>query len=266
MTASILPRRVDRTEVPAVAPARELVALFDLGAPFPAEGTVVPLLGHWMYFHEHPRPYQLDGAGLPTTSDVVPAPVPGARRLLGGGSIEFCQDLILGTPAVRSSKVTGKRRVRGRSGDFAVTVLEHTIIQKGRVCIRETEDVLDCFGAAAFRPAASTRPGGQSDSCPVDAVSLFRFSALMRVPHRIHWDEGYARSEGYSGLVVPGPYQLIAAVHRMQERRDEAIRHIRFRYISPLTVDAGMSISLTEREALITDSTGRATTRVEVVE
>jgi len=265
-TVTSLPR-TDRTETLGAAPAREFVALFGLDVNYPTDGTPVPLMGHWMYFHEHPSPTQLDAAGLPTQSDVLPRPEQGTRRLLGGGSIEFHQDLLLGAPAVRTSHATGTKQVRGRSGTFTITTLEHLISQKGRVCLRERQDVIDHYGphtAATPQPATPAAPGV---TLPIDATTLFRFSALMRASHRIHWDENYARTvEGYSGLVVPGPFQLIAATHRIRTLRQKPIRHVTFRYTSPLTLDQGMVLSCTDRTALVTDSTDRVTSRIEILD
>ena len=41
----------------------------------------------------------------------------------------------------------------------------------------------------------------------VDERQLFLFSAATHNPHRIHYDLPYARSEGYSALLVHGPLQ-----------------------------------------------------------
>ena len=41
----------------------------------------------------------------------------------------------------------------------------------------------------------------------VDELDLFMFCAATWLTHRIHFDRDYARSEGYSDLVVPGPLQ-----------------------------------------------------------
>lgn len=37
--------------------------------------------------------------------------------------------------------------------------------------------------------------------CPT-AVTLFRFSAVTWNPHRIHYDQAYAATEGYPGVIV----------------------------------------------------------------
>lgn len=70
-----------------------------------------------------------------------------------------------------------------------------------------------------------------------DVVGLFLFGAATWNPHRIHYDASYAQSEGYRGLVVPGPLQAAyfdawasnrfpsAAIRRM-EYRHTAIAYV----------------------------------------
>ena len=57
----------------------------------------------------------------------------------------------------------------------------------------------------------------------VDAgpVLLFRFSALTFNSHRIHYDERYARSEGYPGLLVQGPLQAALMLNQISVLKGE---------------------------------------------
>jgi 3-methylfumaryl-CoA hydratase len=55
---------------------------------------------------------------------------------------------------------------------------------------------------------------------------LFRFSALTFNAHRIHYDRGYAASEGYPGLVVHAPLQAVLLAHLA----DTSYPQRRFRY------------------------------------
>ncbi|MFC9978400.1 acyl dehydratase [Gordonia sp. NPDC127522] len=48
-------------------------------------------------------------------------------------------------------------------------------------------------------------------------ITLFRFSAVTWNPHRIHYDEPYAATEGYPGVLVQGHLHgnwLLSAVRR----------------------------------------------------
>ena len=76
----------------------------------------------------------------------------------------------------------------------------------------------------------------------VDAVLLFRFSALTYNAHRIHYDREYARGEGYPGLVVHGPLQalLMAELARPPGRCEYS-----YRLVAPLFEDQGLVVSAT---------------------
>lgn len=54
------------------------------------------------------------------------------------------------------------------------------------------------------------------------AISLMRFSAVTWNPHRIHFDQAYAATEGYPGPLVQGHLHgawLLTAVRRWAEDR-----------------------------------------------
>lgn len=51
----------------------------------------------------------------------------------------------------------------------------------------------------------------------VDAVDLFFFSAACWLPHRIHFDPEFARSEGLKTVAVHGPLQAAWLVHLVSE-------------------------------------------------
>jgi hydroxyacyl-ACP dehydratase HTD2-like protein with hotdog domain len=64
--------------------------------------------------------------------------------------------------------------------------------------------------------AARQPPRNQNDSThwhamgepfTIDVVDCFLYCAAVWLPHRIHYDEPYARSEGHPGVLVPGPFQ-----------------------------------------------------------
>jgi hydroxyacyl-ACP dehydratase HTD2-like protein with hotdog domain len=90
-------------------------------------------------------------------------------------------------------------------------------------------------------PAGDPRGSGAHTEEPLgrftlDAVSLFLFSAACGLTHRIHYDEGYARSEGFDGLPVQGPLQgaLIAQVFQEMARQSgRRLAALQIRHVSP---------------------------------
>jgi hydroxyacyl-ACP dehydratase HTD2-like protein with hotdog domain len=83
---------------------------------------------------------------------------------------------------------------------------------------------------------SGTQPGESLASFGLDAVSLFLFSAACGLTHRIHYDERYARSEGFDGLPVQGPLQgaLIAQVFDQVARRSgRRLAALQIKHVSP---------------------------------
>ena len=80
----------------------------------------------------------------------------------------------------------------------------------------------------------------------VDAVSLFLFSAATALPHRIHYDREYARSEGHADLPVHGPLQgawMIEAVAEWAREWGGSIANIRYRNIAPAYAGDRLTVS-----------------------
>lgn len=74
---------------------------------------------------------------------------------------------------------------------------------------------------------------GPVDRTP-DAVDLFLYAAAVWLPHRIHYDLEYARSEGHTGLVVPGPLQaayLAQLANAAARAEGGRLLSLRFRHV-----------------------------------
>jgi acyl dehydratase len=95
----------------------------------------------------------------------------------------------------------------------------------------------------------------------LDAVSLFLFSAACGLTHRIHYDEGYARGEGFDGLPVQGPLQgaLIAQVFQeMATQSGRRLAALQIRHVRPAY--AGQEIRLIRAATRPAASTGQDST------
>ena len=72
---------------------------------------------------------------------------------------------------------------------------------------------------------------------------LFRYSALIFVGHRIHYDRRYATEmEGYPGLVVHGPLIATLLADLLRRNSNTALKSFRFRAVSPLFDTAPFSV------------------------
>ena len=95
------------------------------------------------------------------------------------------------------------------------------------------------------------------------AVTLFRYSALTFNAHLIHYDEAYAREEGYPGLVVHGPLMATLLMRNaLMEEPSKTPVHFRFRGLAPVfagnrfiihnePADNGLTLQLTKQGDVI---------------
>ncbi|MEN8132327.1 MAG: acyl-CoA dehydrogenase, partial [Pseudomonadota bacterium] len=135
-------------------------------------------------------------------------------------------------------KVTAKS---GGSGRLVFVTVTYRILQAGRICIREEQDIVYREPAAAMvaptplQTLQEIPPGSWSQAVIPDPVLLFRFSALTFNAHRIHYDRPYAiNEEGYPGLVVHGPLTAIMLMDLVRCNASRELQGFSFRGRAPL--------------------------------
>jgi 3-methylfumaryl-CoA hydratase len=202
--------RTEQAEDIAVAsPLARLAATLDHTEP-PWHAGEVPPLGHWLYCL--PRTQQRDMAeeGHAKRGGFIP-PVPLPRRMWAGGRLTFHSPFRVGEQLKRISTITAVQPKTGRSGTLVFVTVQHELSTASGKGLTEVQDIVyreaPAPGKAAAPPPASA-PLGAADwvrAIHADPVMLFRYSALTFNAHRIHYDRGYCREEGYPGLVVHGP-------------------------------------------------------------
>jgi 3-methylfumaryl-CoA hydratase len=150
----------------------------------------------------------------------------------------------------------------GRSGAMTLVTVGHEIVQDGRLALEEEQEIV-YRDAAAPRLSVPSREAAQdgadleSDADAELAVRtpttlLFRFSALTYNAHRIHYDRDYARDvEGYPGLVVHGPLQvlLMAEAARQQDPIARRGRTFSYRLVAPVFDTDGLVVSASTARA-----------------
>jgi 3-methylfumaryl-CoA hydratase len=95
------------------------------------------------------------------------------------------------------------------------------------------------------QPLRAAAPTGAMWRREINAngVMLFRYSALIFVAHRIHYDRRYATEvEGYPGLVVHGPLIATLLADLLRRHSNARLRTFRFRAVSPLFDNAPFSV------------------------
>ena len=174
----------------------------------PQAGSWLPPGLHCLYFLRPPPKSQLRPDGTPQDNGLVP-PVALPRRMFASEEMHFHRPLRLGETTTQRSELVEVRQRPGRTGPLVFATVRHRIA-----------DALTSFQHTVFRgspgESASERlatpalpdPQWVESRC-LDAVDLFRFSALTLNSHRIHYDLQWARErEGYPQLVVHG--QLVS--------------------------------------------------------
>ena len=206
---------LEADDVCALPLVRRLSATLDIEPNQWREGDVLPRGWHLALFSVDTRQSQLraDGfAGLGVTLPDLGLP----RIVFGGRKIRFQGDIPIGAALRRRSRLLSVVPKEGRSGRFAVCSIQHEIFLAGAhqpvvvelhdYVLRET--AAPAQGGAAKAATASTpaMPEPQFRRVVIpDEMLLFRISAIMFNPHRIHYDQPYATgAEAYPALVVNG--------------------------------------------------------------
>jgi 3-methylfumaryl-CoA hydratase len=195
----------------------------------------LPLPWHWTCFLPDVATGGLGDDGHPQRR-VEMAAFP--QRMWVGGRARAERPLAIGEPAERSSRLSAVELKEGSAGHFWLVTVQHSISQRGEVCIEEEQDLV------LREPATAVAPGAAADDPPADdwvaertadPVLLFRYSALTFNAHRIHYDEPYATGvEGYPDLVVQGPLTATLLCELARARTGQSVRSLTFRARVPL--------------------------------
>lgn len=175
----------------------------------------LPELWHWTHLLEAPPQRALGADGHPLQG--VPAPPgPGRKRMFAGGRVRSHRRLEVDALAERTTTLVDSVTKQGRTGSLTFVTVRHTWTQGGEPCVVEENDIVyrDAASSLQVTPGTLELTGPDVGDGPAvrvvaDETFLFRFSALTYNAHRIHYDAGWARHEGYPGLVVHGPLQAL---------------------------------------------------------
>jgi 3-methylfumaryl-CoA hydratase len=232
-----------RTERDTVAPnqAMAMAATLDLDPDAFRKGAVLPEFWHWIYFMHPVRRSRLGEDGHELRGDFMP-PVELPRRMWAGGRVRFLRPIVIGASIERASEIISIDEKHGRSGPLVLTTVRHIITDAGGPCVEEEQDIVYC---EIPKSNESTR---QQEILPVDvqwretflpdAVTLFRYSALMFNAHRIHFDYPFTTEvEGYRGLLVHGPLTATLLLEAAKRNVQRELASFRYRGLAPLFND-----------------------------
>jgi len=231
-------RTETRDDLITATPLAALAATLDRDDPYPAAGTPVPPLWHWIYFTPLTRASEIGEDGHARRGSFLP-PVPLPRRMWAGGRLQFVQPLRVGETAQRVSTIQDVTIKQGRSGTLAFVCVQHAYSGPQGLALTEEHDIVyrgaPQSGAPQPVPTAAPRDEQFRRTIVPDPVLLFRYSALTFNGHRIHYDRSYVTtSEGYPGLVVHGPLIATLLLDLLRRHRpDAAVRRFHFKAIRP---------------------------------
>jgi 3-methylfumaryl-CoA hydratase len=244
------PEPVETPDTISLERVRELIATLDLDIAV-AAGDSLPVVWHWIFFHDWPRSSDLGVDGHPANGPFLPT-IPNRRRMFAGATINNLAPLPIGGRVVRRSAVESVTPKVGSSGEMLFVRIRNEFLVDGAVARIETQDIVYRSGDPDAAPSPLVDRGSEptagapwSDVRTHTPTTLFRYSALTANAHRIHYDQPYARSvEKYPGLVVHGPLLATLMAHLVEAARGvDAVESFSFRLRRP--VFAGTAV-LTE--------------------
>ena len=203
-----------------IDPARAQALLATLDRPPRVKsGDVLPPLAHFAFFWDPVAEARIGRDGHARPGRLIPEmglPI----RMWAGGRLAFHAPFRTGFAARKVTTLHDVKEKRGRSGRLGLVTLRHEIHQRHAPVITELQDIVYREpGPLSGDPPVEACQAHERHALKLREVTLFRYSAITFNGHRIHYDAGYCRDEGYPGLVVHGPLlatrlACLAAEHR----------------------------------------------------
>src|SRR5215475_5049304 len=114
-----------------------------IGAPVPPleTGDPLPPMWHWFTLLEHPAQEELGADGHPARGPFLP-PIPGRRRMWGGGRLRLAAPIPVGAQLSARSTVAAVSVKSGRRGQLAFVTVRHELSVDGAAAGVEEQDIV----------------------------------------------------------------------------------------------------------------------------
>lgn len=251
-SSATLQKWVGRTrEVDDIVTPR-LVASFEstLGPHATRRDEVPPGL-HWCLAPDIADASELGPDGHAAKGGFLP-PVPLPRRMWAGSDMRFLAPIRSGDTIRRRSTLSAVEEKHGRTGRLTFVTVRHLFANASGPVVEEDQIIV--YRAAEAGAAVPASPAGPKSATAheriidVDAVMLFRYSALTFNGHRIHYDAPYATGvEHYPGLVIHGPLQATLLMNFAGIIAGQPPRRFSFRGVHPAIGPQTLLLSGTAR-------------------
>ncbi|MDI5899060.1 hypothetical protein [Flavobacterium yafengii] len=233
---------------------RRVAAMLDLETRSFSEGDILPKGWHFFMLAGETQKSKLRRDGFPGLG--VPIPDLGLPRLLlGGRTISYSGDIIIGSIVEKSSFIKSIVEKTTNSGPMAIVTLQHELrpVAASSPAIIETQTyILLSASTAAKNPEKTISQAivaeHQKQITP-DETILFQYSALGFNSHKIHLDRSYAQnSEGLPDLVVNGGLTTLLLTEYIRTNLGLEITDIKVKHIAPLYCNRPMTLTAKKSE------------------
>ncbi len=230
-----------RTEICSIASVRRVAAMLDLEPDFYAEDSPLPRGWQFILMAADTRRSSLRADGFPGLGVTMPdLGLP--RLLLGSRSVDYLQDIPIGSRLIRQSAIKDITQKVNKSGPMAVVAIQHELrlTETAQPALIETQTYLllpATRGAATSHLADYNGPikGQVMKTVVPDETLLFQYSALGFNSHKIHIDRAHARNvEGFPDLIVNGGLVTLLLTEFLRNEIGVKPSALRVRHLAPL--------------------------------
>ncbi|MEY4934749.1 MAG: hypothetical protein RIS64_1108 [Bacteroidota bacterium] len=234
---------------------RRIAAMLDLDTHLFSEGDLLPRGWHFFMLAGETRQSALRSDGFPGLG--VPMPELGLPRLLlGGRTVSYHGDIVIGSVLERSSFVKNITEKTTTSRRMAIVTIQHELrpVSEPNPAIIETQTYILLDDAKNIptkgEKMIATRVEAEHQKQVIpDETLLFQYSALGFNTHKIHLDRDYARNvEGLPDLVVNGGLTTLLLTEFIRTDLALEMTNIKVKHIAPLYCGRKMTLAANRTE------------------
>jgi 3-methylfumaryl-CoA hydratase len=240
---------VKSIETCSLTSVRRVAAMLDVETTLFSAGDILPGGWHFFMLAGETRKSLLREDGFPGLG--VPLPDLGLPRLLlGGRTVYYEQDIIIGAEIERTSFIKSITEKTNSSGPMAIVTIQHELrpVSESNPAIIETQTYILLSGKSVQTNIEKVTPVPiltkyQKQIVP-DETLLFQYSALGFNSHKIHLDKDYTRNvEGLPDLVVNGGLTTLLLTEFIRIELGLELTDIKVKHIAPLFCGRTMTLA-----------------------
>jgi 3-methylfumaryl-CoA hydratase len=268
-------------EICSLTMVRRVAAMLDLDTQAFSNGDILPRSWHFFMLAGETRKSELRQDGFPGLGVSIPD-LSLERLLLGGRTVSYNGDIVIGSEIERTSFVKDIKEKTTPSGRMSIVTIQHELrpVSDSKPAIIETQTyILKSIRneELGFRNEKTIKneelgirnvelekkniishqlliPNSKFLIKIPDETLLFQYSALGFNSHKIHLDRDYARNiEGLPDLVVNGGLATILLTEFIRVDLGLKITEIKIKHIAPLYCNRPLTIIFEQGDLKIYD-------------